>query len=350
MNKGYLPHEHHYKLIRDKKPSMAWDGKEDFKTWQKRAKEKLYELLGIGEIEPYRVPMEYEIESDGIAEDLGGAREIDFRYMSEENVSIPCKLCIPKGSEGKKLPLMITIQGHSTGVHVGWRRPKFPGDQASIDAKWDRDYSALALEDGFAVLSIEQRGFGANGGHKTSGQPRCREIAKRAILLGRTLIGERVWDIQRCVDVLYDGFGDLVDLDKLMLMGNSGGGTATTYASIFEDRIKIAIPSCAVCPWEDSIAIMCHCECNYVPYIAKYFNMGEIVAMSAPRRMIVVDGSVDNGFLLEGSKRAFNIGMEGYKALGAEDNLVLVVGEGNHRFYAEPTYPHVHRMLDEMSE
>lgn len=42
-------------------------------------------------------------------------------------------------------------------------------------------------------------------------------------------------------------FSDLVDLDKIMLMGNSGGGTATAYTAIFEDRVKIAIPSCAVC-------------------------------------------------------------------------------------------------------
>ncbi len=348
MNKGYLPQEHHYRLVKDHERALRWDGKEEFTAWQKRAKEKLYDLLGIGEIEPFAVPTEIEIESDGYTEDLD-CREIRFRYMSEENVSIPCILCLPKGSEGKKLPLMITLQGHSTGVHMGWGRAKFPGDQVSLDMKWDRDYSRIALKEGtMAVMSIEQRGFGENGGGRVNGHPRCKEIAKRAILVGRTLVGERVWDVQRCIDALEQNFADLVDLDKIMLMGNSGGGTATCYSSIFEDRIKIAIPSCAVCNWEDSIAIMCHCECNYVPGIAKYFNMGDLVALSAPRRMIVVSGDVDCGFLLPGATDAVAVGRRGYEALGASNSLVHVIGKGDHRYYAEPTMPHLYRMLDEL--
>ena len=43
MNKGYLPLQHHYRLIENHTPLMRWDGKEDFTVWQKRAKEKLEE-------------------------------------------------------------------------------------------------------------------------------------------------------------------------------------------------------------------------------------------------------------------------------------------------------------------
>ena len=347
MEKGFLPLEHHFRLIKENTPKMRWDGKEDFEAWQKRAKDKLYDLLGIAEIEPYACPVEIEIEYDRYAEDLD-SREIRFRYMTEKDVSIPCHLCIPKSAEGKKLPIMITIQGHSTGIHMGLGRPKFPGDKQSLDAKWDRDYSKIALSEGFAVLALDQRGMGENGGDPMKGNPRCTEVAKRAILLGRTLIGERVWDVGRAIDALEANFSELVDLDKILLMGNSGGGTATTYTAIFEDRIKISIPSCAVCDWEDSIAIMPHCECNYVPYIAKYFDMGDLVAMTSPKRTVVVSGDEDNGFLLDGAINSVNIGRRGYEALGATDNLVHVISKGGHRFYAKDSYPYIHKMLNEI--
>ena len=347
MERGYLPLEHHYRLIKDRERQLRWDGKEDFEDWKARAKEKLSELLGLAEIEKYACPVEIEVEYDRYAEDLD-AREIRFRFRSEENVTIPCHLCIPKSAEGKRLPLMITLQGHSNGMHIGLGRPIFPGDAQSISESWDRDYSKIALGEGLAILTLEQRGMGENGGDARTGNPRCKEVAKRAILLGRTLIGERIWDVGRAIDALEQNFSELVDLDKILLMGNSGGGTATAYTAVFEDRVKIAVPSCAVCDWEDSIAIMPHCECNYVPYIAKYFDMGDIVAMAAPKYQVVVSGAEDNGFLVDGAKNSVAVGRRGYEALGVSDRLVHVIAPGPHRFFAKESYPHIHRMISEV--
>ena len=347
MKKTYLPLEHHYRLIKENTPSMRWDGIEDFSSWQKRAKDKLYDILGIAEIEPYACAAEIEIEYDRYAEDLD-SREIKFRFMSEKDVSIPCHLCIPKSAEGKKLPIMITLQGHSTGMHMGLGRPNFPGDKQSLDMRWDRDYSKIALNEGYSVLCLEQRGMGENGGNPVNGNTRCTQVAQRAMIMGRTLIGERVWDVSRCIDALEEFFSDLVDLNKILLMGNSGGGTATTYTAIFEKRIKIAIPSCAVCDWEYSIGMMAHCACNHVPHIAKYFDMGDLVAMTAPTKEIVVSGKVDNGFLIDGAINSVAIGRRGYEALGVSDDLVHVIGEGDHRFYAQLSYPHIHRMTEEI--
>ena len=347
MDKGYLPLEHHHKLIKEHTPLMRWDGKEDFNAWKARAKEKLAELLGFDEIAKYACPIEVEIEYDRYAEDLD-AREIRFRYRSEKNVTIPCVLCIPNNTDGKKMPIMITLQGHSTGMHVGLGRPKFPGDNEMISIGWDRDYSKIALQEGLAVLALDQRGMGENGGDPEKGNPGCSELAKRAILFGRTVIGERVWDVSRAIDVLEMHFSDLVDLDKILLMGNSGGGTATTYTAVFEERIKIAVPSCAICDWEYSIATRPHCECNFVPYIAKYFNMGDILAMIAPMRTVVVSGTKDHGFYIEGALDSVSIGRRGFEVLGVDENLVHVVAEGPHRFFAKESYPHIHKMINEL--
>ena len=347
MQKAYLPLEHHYRLINEHIPEMRWDRKEDFSAWQKRAKEKLYDLLGLAEIEKYRVPLEVEIEFDRYAEDLD-AREIRFIFASEKGVNGTCHLFIPKGYEGKKLPLMATVMGHGRGMHISQGRVKYPEDPATFARNPDAAYVPPALERGLAAFTLEQRGFGENGGHTTAGTPRCTEVAKRAIMMGRTLIGERVWDIMRCLDAIEKCFSDLVDLDKIMLMGNSGGGTATTYASIMDDRIKIGMPSCAVCDWAESIALMSHCMCNYIPSIARYFDMGDLLALAAPKRMVVVSGAIDEGFLLDGAKNSVAIGRRGYEALGASDNLVHVIGGAGHRFYSKDAYPYVLKFIDEL--
>jgi hypothetical protein len=93
---------------------------------------------------------------------------------------------------------------------------------------------------------------------------------------------------------------------------------------------------------------MAHCACNHIPYIAKYFDMGDLVAMTAPMREIVVSGQIDTGFLIDGAKNAVAVGRRGYEALGVGDRLVHVIGAGDHRFYAKDSYPYIHQMIKEL--
>ena len=345
MEIGYLPADHLHNLIDNTIPSMRWDGKADITEWQKLAREKLIELLGFAEIEPYKVKVETEVEYDRICEDMD-CREIRFRFASEEGVTIPCNLLIPKNAD-KPLPVVICLQGHSTGMHISLGRPKFEGDENTISGG-DRDFARRTVKEGFCALTLEQRGFGENGGDKEKGHPSCRMPAARALLIGRTLLGERVWDIMRCIDALELSFADIVDVDKVLCLGNSGGGTATTYASALDERIKISVPSCAVCRYVDSIAAMLHCECNYVPNISKFFDMGDLCAMIAPRPLVVVSGAHDTGFPIDGAKACVEIGKKAYEALGVADELVHVVGAEGHRFYADDAWPHVNAAIKKL--
>ena len=148
------------------------------------------------------------------------------------------------------------------------------------------------------------------------------------------------------VEAVFKELGLPLDPEKIICLGNSGGGTATIYAAALEPRIKIAVPSCAVCRYADSIGAMLHCECNFVPHIADDFDMGELCGMVAPRSLIVVNGAEDNIFPLDGAKACVNEGARAYAALGADDKLVHVVGSAGHRFYADDAWPIVHKFLD----
>ncbi|MCQ2430978.1 MAG: acetylxylan esterase [Clostridia bacterium] len=335
------PMEHLHMLLDTEVPSMRWDGVTPIADWQKCAREKLAALVGLDEIEPYRTDARLEIEFDRICEEEG-FREIRFRFYSEENVSVPCHLVQPLGAE-KPLPVVICLQGHSKGMHISLGRPIYPGDEETCHGG-DRDFCVRAVKEGVCAIAMEQRCFGESGG--TEKGPDCRQAAMRAILLGRTLIGERVWDIMRLIDVIEQNFTEICDKDKIMCLGNSGGGTATVYASALETRIRFAVPSCAVCRFADSIGAMMHCECNFVPGIAKVFDMGELCGLIAPRKLVVVSGHNDPIFPLDGAKACVAEAKRIYTALGAPDNIAHVVGDGAHRFYAGDAWPVIHAMAD----
>ena len=314
------------------KPSMAYQGV-DYEVWKQSAREKLRELVGM---ERYLCPgtpaqIEYDVQQAGF-------REIRFIMETEEGYFVPCHLWLPDGI--KKPPVMICLQGHSPGMHISLGRTK--DQDAPIPAgEGDRDFSVRAVKEGFAALALEQRHFG-----ELMGEGRCLYASLTAMLYGRTTIGQRVHDVSVCIDVLEKQFADLVDITRISCMGNSGGGTATAYSAALEDRIKLAVSSCAMCTYKDSIAGVPHCACNYVPHIMEYFDMDDIMAMAAPKYFIQVSGLNDpENFPIDGAKEVFEKGSKVYEQLGIKDRCALVVGNGGHRFYADDTWPLIHKML-----
>ncbi len=327
-------YENNKELIQLQKPSMAFDGK-DFEAWKISARAKLSELLGMDKFTKVDSALEIEYEKK-----IDNATEIRFTFQTEEGYRVPCHMWLPDGVE--KPPVIICLQGHSKGMHISLGRPKYDGDENSIKGG-DRDFCVRAIKEGFAAIAVEQRNFGECGGSEKG--PCCFESSMTALLMGRTTVGERVWDISRLIDVLENEFSDKVNTDMICCMGNSGGGTATAYVAALEDRLALAMPSCAMCTFKDSIGAMNHCSCNYVPKIAEYFDMGDLLAMACPKYFVQVSGIEDPIFPLFGAEEVFQKGKKAYEACGKGDRTALVKGNGGHRFYADDAWPIVHKYL-----
>lgn len=333
--KNMTPHQLELSLLKDTVPALRYDGSIPFAQWQKQAREKLAALLGL----PYEKPADHIImEYDRMEPDF---REIRFSIESEKGYFVPCHLLIPKDASAP-LPVVICLQGHSRGMHVSLGRKRF-SDETSDGG--DRDFALQAVREGYCALVMEQRGFGECGG--TPEGPDCYLTAMTSLLTGRTMIGGRVWDISRVIDALELHFPE-ADCSKIACMGNSGGGTATFYAACLEPRIKTAMPSCALCTFEGSIGAMFHCSCNYVPGIRKYFDMGDLGGLIAPRKLIAVCGREDEIFNINGAREAFAQIQKLYHAAGAADACAMIEGSGGHRFYAADAWPVFHRMFDDM--
>ncbi len=329
------PAQYNHALIKAVKPSMRYDGKKPFDAWQKEARAKLSELLGMDSFK--KCDPKFQID---FVKEEETYTEYRFVIQSEEGYFLPSHLWVPKGIEGK-LPVCVCLQGHSKGFHISLGKPKYEGDENSINGG-DRDFARQIVKEGFCSLAIEQRNFGECGG--TEKGPDCHVSSMSAIINGRTTIGERAWDTSRVLDAVLENF-DMIDEKQIYCMGNSGGGTATYYTACLDERISLAMPSCAVCTYKDSIAAMSHCVCNFIPNIAKYFDMGDLAGLIAPRKLIVVHGVQDGIFPDHGVKETYEIIKDMYKAAGVPDYCRLVSGPEGHRFYAAQSWPVVHELL-----
>lgn len=317
----------HEKLIEDIKPALAYEKTTDYEAWKTAVKSKFHEL--IGDLPENRVSADVIIESREKKDDYEIMR---FSYRSEEFCRVPAYLLMPNNAT-KPCPVVICLQGHSTGMHISLGVKKCDGD----DEAFPRAAHALnAVANGFAALVIEQRGMGERKSTRTNND---NFTAYSALLLGRTIIGERIWDISCGIDALT-AF-DNIDTDNITCLGNSGGGTASYYAACFDERIMLAVPSCAVSSYKDSIGDIHHCPCNYIPGVLKWFDMGELACLIAPRKLIVAAGSKDEIFPIKGVKDVYKVISDIYAREGVPDNCELVVTDKGHWFSHDILWPKV---------
>lgn len=261
--------------------------------------------------------------------------EIRFSVETEPGFFVPCHMLLPKGlAKGEKRPAIICLQGHSTGMHISLGRPKFPGDEKSISGG-DRDFAIQAVARGYIAIAMEQRGFGELKSEVT--ERGCHHLMAQCLMNGRTLQGERIHDVMCLVDAL-EGY-EHADMDRIAIMGNSGGGTTAYHAACIEERIKVVMPSCSFNTYEHSILSMLHCLCNYVPDISVYMEMPDLAMLIAPRPLLIVNGLTDAIFPIDTARSSFEIVKKIYEAAGAAENCRHIVGGEGHRFYAADAWP-----------
>lgn len=96
------------------------------------------------------------------------------------------------------------------------------------------------------------------------------------------------------------------------------------YAACYDERIKLSVPSCAFCTYEDSIMNWYHCSCNFIPHAYEWFEMQDLSALIAPRHLAVIAGELDAIFPFYGVEKAHKTVQKIYESAGVVDNCVLV--------------------------
>ncbi len=309
-------------------------------VWPDQVRSALRTVLGA---EPERVPLDLQIEDDRVVD---GVRRIQFRIMTEPGMAMTGELLRPVDADGD-VPVMLGLQGHTSGSYLSLGIAHTDADR--MDLAGDRDYAVQALRRGWAALVFDQRGFGERRDdrpehlrHGLEWRP-CHHLTSVALLKGRTLLGERVWDVSRMIDALEAFEG--IDRERIACIGDSTGGTVAYFAAAIDPRIALTIPTAYVCSFRYSLLQHDHCEDHYLPGFLNYFELGDLAALIAPRPIVVVTGAHDISFPIEGAEDAYERISEIYRWAGAEDSCRFVVGPDGHRFYADLAWP----VIEELS-
>ena len=328
----------HRQLMDTIQPSMSYDGR-DVSEWQARLCPKVRELVGFSDSDRIDLNPQSLWKRD---HPYGTIEKLVLR--SEPGSDILAYLCLPANAT-PPYPFFICVQGHTTGMHHSIAVER-DDNSIPMEVQGDRDFGLQCMARGIGALCIEQRSFGERRElvQEQVSTHGCHDAVMHALMLGRTLIGERVFDVDRGLDFLETR--DDVDWSRIGIMGNSGGGTISLFSAALLPRIKFAMPSCYFCTFRDSIMSIYHCADNYVPGLLLIAEMADVMGLFAPRPVVLVCGVEDTIFPVDGVRRAFSDLQMIYRAAGAPDRCHLIEGAGGHRFYADDAWPVMMRELE----
>lgn len=298
----------------------------EFGAWQAELRGKVVELLGLaGRTAPASVAAEklQAVQREGYVEE---------KYLVDagEGVAVPAYLLVPD-REPPYRPVLV-FHGHNPSVQ--WVLGNYPNaEERESRLKADNNYAQALAQAGYLVCAMEQRGFGerqTEDGRGSVHENSCRHLAFAYQMAGRNLVGERCWD-GMCAIAFLQGRPDVVP-GVLGCTGNSGGGTTALWLSAIDERITASVPACYLCSFRESIYSLHHCECNYVPGILEWAEMGDLAALIAPRPLRAIAGERDDLFPIAGVREQFAVAARAYELLGVGERCSLAVHPGPHGY------------------
>lgn len=314
-----------------------------WKHWQATARMRLLDVLGLSLMEP-ATGEAHLVEQTLLSSGIERRR---YELEVEQGVWMPFYLLVPerpkRAADGRFLAAICPHghQGAGAASVVG-----IMGVPAVDDAirRFNYDYGLRMARLGYIVACPEARGWGARRSWKGQGDSEelylrgtCANEAKMAEPLGRSLLGELVFDLQRLVDWLSSREG--IAASELACVGFSGGGMQTLYLAALDERIaKVFISGYLYGAKDALLHLNGNCSCNYVPGLWRLFDMGDIASLIAPRPLLVQSADHDH---LMGPRGLANVEEQmeivraAYHLLGADGKIRHQIVPGEHHFGTE---------------
>jgi dienelactone hydrolase len=219
-----------------------------------------------------------ETPCDLAPQTLGELRRDGYRierivFQTRPGVLMTANAYVPEGS-GRR-PAVLCVHGHWKGA----RQDPTPQARCIALAKL-----------GFFVLAVDAFGAGERGIGKALGEYHGEMTGATLWPVGLPLSGLQVYENMRAADYLQSR--PEVDGTKLGITGASGGGNQTMYAGAFDERFGCVVPVCSVGTYRAYLGAAC-CVCEVVPDAMTRTEEGAILAMVAPRALMVVTATRD---------------------------------------------------------
>ena len=292
-------------------------------------------------IERPRVPLAPETQP---RLDAGAYRAEHFTFSSEAGERVPGVFLKAAAAANNRRPAVIFLHG------TGSRKEEF---LALMRAFADR---------GFATAAIDARHHGSRIASKdgSNAQYFAAMLETYRTGKGRPYLYDTVWDVMRLVDYLETRAD--VDPKRIGVMGISKGGTEAYLAAAVDPRIAAAVPVIGVQgfrwaldneQWQARVstfappieaaardagvpgidaAFVRRFYDRVAPGIYGDYDAGPMLALAAPRPVLVINGDSDPRTPLPGVQEAVAAARSTYAGMGVEDRLGL---------YLQPNAAHV---------
>jgi dienelactone hydrolase len=330
----------------------------DVAAWKVRARDKLHELLHYDPpaCEPNAEVVE-RVDADGYVREK-------VMFNTTSHLRIPAYVLIPKSLK-RPAPAIVALHDH--GGFYFWGKEKIVEAESEHSSltKFKRDFysgksiaSELARR-GYVVIVIDMFYWGerrmlldddlAEWRDRPADIPEERVAAfngragRSEQLVGRTIYaagftwsGVMFWDDVRTVDYLVRR--PEVDPHRIGCVGLSVGGLRSCHLAALDDRIKAAV----VVGWMASYPAQLKDHMTnsigftkLVPGLMKYLDYPDVASLAMPGALLVINGSRDKLFELDGVRSCFAKLEASYRKAGIVEKVRTRFYDTPHEFNSE---------------
>ncbi len=333
----------------------------DVNAWRSIARARYRELLAQPAVAATPLPrVEHAFEYDGLSIE-------HLQWQLPYGPPTEALFLKPAGARGK-LPGVVGLHDHGGNKYFGLRKiTRMSKDPHPMQlTHQDHYYGGVAWANelakrGYAVLVHDTFTFGSRRvrwadvpgnirNQQNEVSPEANDeitrynqwaaqhesiVAKSLFSAGLTWPGLFVYDDQRALD--YLSRRPDVDATRLGCAGLSGGGLRTVMLTGADERIRCSVCVGMMTTWRDYCLSKSHTHTwmCYVPGLPAELDYPEVLGLSAPNPVLVLNNNQDSLFTLPEMQRADQILKDVYSKAGAGERYKASFYEGPHKFDRE---------------
>ena len=328
----------------------------DVEAWKAQGRAKVLELLQYS-------PPECDPNAEVLERvDCGEYMREKIAFNTTPDIRVPAYVLIPKGFSGPR-PAVVLLHDH--GAFFVWGKEKvigLPGEHPALTKFKQMSYSGRSVGDelakrGYVVIAIDMFYWGERRMLMPGDPPAWHEREKMTeedvaafnrrsgagttitatglFEAGITWSGVMFTDDLRTVD--YIATRPEVDPERIACCGLSVGGFRSAHLAGLHPRIKAAIVVGWMSTYESmlqnhltSIGFM-----KVIPGMYRHMDLPDIASMTVPGALMVINGTRDALFPLDGVHAAFDKMARVYAKAGVPEKFRGITYDGPHEFNAE---------------
>ena len=302
----------------DEQRSMRYTSRsrEEAVAWQRELRFKLVALLKLDYLWPRKeeLPLYPKLLK---TEDRGAYAYRELEIQTSPGRRTRIVVTLPNAGQGP-WPAVVCIAGHGGDRYVVYGTDNIY-----------RSFARELAERGCVTISTNV------GQHEVYEQ-------------GRTLMGERLWDLVRCVDYLQTL--PAVDKRRIGCAGLSLGGEMTMWLAAMDERVAASV-SCGFLTTMDQME-QNHCMCWKFDGLRELVDYADIYSLTAPRALMCQNGLKEGPtqFHVPIARRAMEEVMPIYRDFGCPEDAVLLVHDEGHVIDLEGLLTFLRRHLGVVAE